>query len=130
MRPALRALSTVVLSAGLPKAGFSSRTSWMLTAPDLSMSCSPTTCTGASEVMFGDTMREPVTTIVSAAPFCVSWRSCPGVSAAFSCCAGVWSVGAALSSGWACGFAGGGLFVACAKAGLANATPESSVAIM
>ena len=42
----------------------------MLTAPDLSMSCSPTTCTGASEVMFGDTMREPVTTIVSAAPLC------------------------------------------------------------
>ena len=29
------------------------------------MSCSPTTWTGASEVMFGETMREPVTTIVS-----------------------------------------------------------------
>ena len=64
-----------MLRAGPAEHRFSSNTSWMFTAPDLSMSCSPTTCTGASEVMFGDTMREPVTTIVSGAPFCVSWRS-------------------------------------------------------
>jgi hypothetical protein len=57
----------------------------MLTAPDWLISGSPTTWTGASEVMFGEAMREPVTTMVSGAPASVSCLPCAAVSAGFSC---------------------------------------------
>jgi hypothetical protein len=89
------------------------------------MSCSPTTWTGASDTMFGETMRDPVTTIVSAEAGSTSWRSWAAVSATFSCWAGVWSVGAAWTFG-SCEGAGAGE-VAWAKAGPETATPAYSV---
>jgi hypothetical protein len=49
--------------AGVPNAGFCSRTLWMFGVAASSISCASTTCSGDVEVSAGDEIREPVTTM-------------------------------------------------------------------